>query len=187
MSQLNNSKTYHITLPLTDEKIRQFKVGDVIYLSGVICTGRDQVHKRIIDYKKQQKLLPERFNHLKGSGIYHMGPIMKKIAENQYKLVSGGPTTSSRMNPYQTEVCRHLGLKFVIGKGGMKNVNWSEIPAIYLAYPGGAGAIAAKFIEEVESVEWLDLGPPEAAWFVKIKEFGPLVVAIDTLGNSLYS
>jgi len=183
---MSSSHTYHLTLPVTDDQIQQLNVGDIVYLSGIICTGRDQVHKRIVDYKKQNKSLPDRFKTLQGCGIYHMGPIIKKLFENQYQLVSGGPTTSSRMNPYQTDVCQQLGLKIVIGKGGMQNVKWTEIPAIYLAYPGGAGAIAAKFVEKIEAVEWLDLGSPEAAWFLKIREFGPLVVAIDTHNNSLY-
>jgi fumarate hydratase subunit beta len=115
-----------------------------------------------------------------------MGPIVRQLPDSSYQIVSGGPTTSERMAPYQAEVCKTLGVQIVIGKGGMKSVKWSEIPAVYLQFPGGAGAIATKFIEKVEGVVWLDLGPPEAVWFLKVKNFGPCIVAMDAKGNSLF-
>ena len=177
----------HILLPIETSEILSLSVGDIVFLSGILCTGRDQVHKRIFDMEKDKQPLPTEFNIVKGGAIYHMGPIVKQLLNSSYQIVSGGPTTSERMSPYQADVCRILGTPIVIGKGGMKSVNWSKIPAIYLQFPGGAGAIATKFIENVEGVLWLDLGPPEAVWFLRVKNFGPCIVAMDAKGNSLFT
>jgi fumarate hydratase subunit beta len=181
-----NSKTYFLNTPVSIPELLQFKIGDIIYLSGIIASGRDQVHRRIIEYSHNKISLPKEFELIKGSAIYHMGPIVKEISPNNFKIVSGGPTTSDRMSYYQEEVCKILDIRFVIGKGGMKNISWGAIPAVYLAYPGGAGAIAAKFFEKVLKVIWLDMGPPEASWFFHVEKFGPLVVAIDADGKTLY-
>lgn len=180
------TQTHHINLPITPQKVKEIDAGDLVYLSGIICTGRDHFHKRVLDYHNKGKKLPLAFSHLKGGAIYHMGPIVKRNNNGSYSIVSGGPTTSARMNPFQSEVCCLLSCNIVIGKGGMTGVQWSKIPAIYLQYPGGAGALVSKFIAEVKSVEWLDLGSPEAAWFLEMSEFGPLVVSIDSKGNNLY-
>lgn len=180
------STIYHLKTPVSSSDIEKLKLGDIIYLSGILCTGRDQVHKRILEYSLMKKPLPKFFETVKGSAIYHMGPIIHQRPYNSFEIVSGGPTTSSRMNKFQTDVCKILDLKFVIGKGGMKNVCWNEVPAVYLAFPGGAGAIASKFFQDIIGVEWLDLGPPEAAWFIRVHEFGPLTVAIDSKNQTLY-
>ncbi len=174
-----------IQLPTNKETITDLNAGDVIYISGIIATGRDLVHKKIIDYVDKDKPLPKHFEKLKGSAIFHMGPIIKENKKGEYEIVSGGPTTSSRMNKFQTSVNEIIGNHFVIGKGGMKGVSWEKTPAVYLQYPGGVGAITAKFVKKVIGVEWKELGP-EAAWFLKVENFGPLLVAIDSHGNSLY-
>jgi len=175
----------HITLPASKEIVNGLKIGDIVYISGLICTGRDQVHKKIINLIKAGKPLPNNFENLKNSAIYHMGPIVKTNSDGTFQIISGGPTTSARMNPFQNDVCKNLNILFVIGKGGMQGVNWNDIPAVYLQFPGGAGAIVSKFIKKVVFVEWKDLGP-DAAWFLEVENFGPLVVAIDTHGGNLY-
>lgn len=180
------SNTHNLTLPISKDQLQQIKVGDRVYITGTICTGRDHFHKRVIKMDQNHQKYPDSFDLLKGGALYHMGPIVKKNANDSYTLVSGGPTTSARMNPFQTDVCKILECPIVIGKGGMDNINWGEIPAIYLHYPGGAGAIVSKFVQKVLFVEWLDLGSPEAAWFLDMKNFGPLVVTIDALGGNLY-
>jgi len=182
---LPSPQTHHITLPVDDASVRDLRVGDLIYLTGTIVTGRDHFHQRVIQLHTQKKNLPDIFQCLKYGALYHMGPIMKE-EQGVYRIISGGPTTSARMNTVQTRVCNILGVRFVIGKGGMDNIPWGEIPAVYLQYPGGAGALISKFIHRVQSVEWLDLGSPEAAWVLEVREFGPLVVAIDTHGGDLY-
>jgi fumarate hydratase subunit beta len=175
-----------LSLPVSKQQIFQIKTGDLVYLTGTICTGRDHFHKRVIEMNHKDQKLPTSFNLLKGGAIYHMGPIVKKNAEGSYTIVSGGPTTSARMNPFQTEVCEILECPIIIGKGGMDGVKWENIPAVYLHYPGGAGAIVSKFVQNVLNVEWLDLGSPEAAWFLEVKDFGPLVATIDAQGGNFY-
>jgi len=175
----------HITLPTSKEIVTGLKIGDIVYISGLICTGRDQVHKKIINLIKAGKPLPNNFENLKNSAIYHMGPIVKTKSDGTFQIISGGPTTSARMNPFQNDVCKNLNILFVIGKGGMQGVNWHDLSAVYLQFPGGAGAIVSKFIKKVVSVEWKELGP-EAAWFLEVENFGPLIVAIDANGGNLY-
>ncbi|MHA1612715.1 MAG: FumA C-terminus/TtdB family hydratase beta subunit [Promethearchaeota archaeon] len=180
---------YHLHLPLSDQESKnmdKFHAGDIIYLSGIIGTGRDHVHHRILEYNLSNQSLPDSFHYFSKGAIYHMGPIVKKIQEDEYQIISGGPTTSARMNLMQKDVCRILKPSFVIGKGGMEGVPWRDLDAIYLSFPGGAGAIVSKFIQKIIAVEWLDLGTPEATWFLDIKEFGPLIVSIDTHGQNLY-
>lgn len=178
---------YYIDLPLTDHKIEDFLAGDIIYLSGVIGTGRDHVHKRVIKYVEADQDFPKNFHYFQKGAIYHMGPIVKQDDDGSYHIISGGPTTSARMNQYQAQVSQALETSFVIGKGGMDNVPWSDIHAIYLSFPGGAGAIVSKFIQKIIGVEWIDLGTPEAVWFCDVKEFGPLIVSIDTHRTNLYT
>ena len=180
------SQTYHITLPVEDSFIRDLRVGDIIYLNGRIITGRDHFHQRVLQFHALNNPLPSSFNYLKGGALYHMGPIVKKEEKGEYRIISGGPKPSARMTEVQTQVGNILGIRFVIGKGGMDNISWEGIPAVYLQYPGGAGALVSKFIHRVQSVEWLDLGSPEAAWVLEVHEFGPLVVGIDTHGGDLY-
>lgn len=176
---------HELSLPVKDKDVEKLKIGDIVYLHGVLITARDQVHKRIVDYIKKGEELPNTFKNLKGSAIYHCGPIIKESG-GKYQVISGGPTTSQRMDVLENEVVQALGVKLVIGKGGMKNLDTKRNKVVYLSYTGGCGAIINKKIEEIVSVEWKDLGICEAVWFLKVKDFGPLIVSQDTSGNSLY-
>ena len=176
---------HELNLPVEDKDLDELKIGDIIYLNGILITARDQVHKRIVDYIKNKKDLPASFKKLKGSAIYHCGPIIKE-SNGTYQIISGGPTTSQRMDDLENDVVKILGVKFVIGKGGMKNLDTKGNNVVYLSFTGGCGAIIDKKIEEIINVEWKDLGICEAAWFLKVKDFGPLIVSQDTKGNSLY-
>ena len=180
---------YHIKLPIDDDFVRNLKVDDVLYISGVIITARDQVHKKIQDWVEQQHDLPEYFNSIYGAAIYHCGPLIIKDPKNPTKwiLKSAGPTTSARMNPYFAKVSKALKSHIVIGKGGMNAKGWDIIPAVYCIFPGGVGALTAKFIKEIRGVEMIEFGIPEALWILECEEFGPLIVAIDTNGNSIIS
>ena len=176
---------HELYLPVDEKDVESLKIGDIVYLNGILITARDQVHKRILDYVEKDKNLPKPFKKLKGSAIYHCGPIMKE-ADGKYQFVSGGPTTSQRMDALENDVVKTLGIKFVIGKGGMRHFDTRGNKVVYLSYTGGCGAIVNKKIEEITNVEWKDLGTCEAAWFLKVKDFGPLIVSQDTSGNSLY-
>lgn len=168
-----------INVPINDENISDLKIGDVISLTGNILTARDQAHKRILEQGAPLDI--------DGAAIFHAGPIITKY-DDKYKIVAIGPTTSMRMNPYQKEVIE-LGPKIVIGKGGMDDTVREALvknEAVYVVATGGCAALYVDAVEEIESVDWLDLGMPEAIWNLKVKNFGPLIVAMDSHGNSLY-
>lgn len=173
---------YHFNLPLKSEDIDKLNVGDVLYITGKIFTARDEAHRLMLESNE----IP--FNP-SDMALYHCGPLMKKDKE-RWIPVSAGPTTSSRMEIFEDRFIEKFKIKLIIGKGGMgKNTlkALQKYTCIYTSYIGGAGALAADRISEVENVYWLDeLGMPEAVWIFKVKEFGPLIVAMDSKGNSIY-
>ena len=170
--------------PLSKEDTKQLKVGDIVYISGTIYTARDRAHQRILDEGSPV--------NLEGAVIFHAGPIIKTIESNEsvdHKIVVVGHTTSMRMNPYQPDVLK-LGIRAIIGKGGMDNATADALVknnAVYLAAVGGCAALYAKSIINVKGVNWIDLGVPEAIWELEVKNFGPLIVAMDSNGNNLYT
>jgi len=172
---------YHINLPLTDEQVKKFKIGDILYVSGDVFTARDEAHHTMLTEK-----VP--FNP-SSMALYHCGPLMKKTKDS-WEVVSAGPTTSSRMEIFEDRFLEKFNVKLIIGKGGMgKNTQKAlqKYISIYASYTGGAGALAADKVEKFIDVFWLDkLGMPEAVWLFKVKEYGPLVVAMDAHGNSIY-
>jgi fumarate hydratase subunit beta len=176
---------YKFKTPVSEEQIRKLKVNDIIYLTGTMVTARDEAHKRALDFYKDNKQLPL---NLDGLAVFHCGPIVKK--ENQkWTVVAAGPTTSARMESLQADFIKNFKVKIVIGKGGMgkKTVDaMKKYGAVYGAFTGGAAILAAKAIKQVTTVEWLDLGMPEALWILQVENFGPLTVAIDTHGNNLF-
>ena len=176
---------YKFKTPVSEEQIRKLKVNDTIYLTGTMVTARDEAHKRALDFHTDNKQLPINWE---GLAVFHCGPIVKK--ENQkWTVVAAGPTTSSRMEPLQADFIKNFKVRIVIGKGGMgkKTVDaMNKYGAVYGAFTGGAAILAAKAIKQVTTVEWLDLGMPEALWILQVEDFGPLTVAIDTHGNNLF-
>ena len=168
-----------MNVPINDENLKELKAGDVVYLTGNIITARDQAHKRIIEQGAPLDI--------EGAAIFHAGPIIKEN-DGDYEMVAVGPTTSMRMNPYQSDVL-DMGVKIVIGKGGMDDTVREALirnEALYVVATGGCAALYVDAVEKIESVDWLDLGMPEAIWNLKVKDFGPLIVAMDSDGNSLY-
>jgi hydro-lyases, Fe-S type, tartrate/fumarate subfamily, beta region len=171
--------------PLSEEDVRSLKLGDVVYISGQVITGRDEMHIRALEYVKEKKEVPE---VIMGSTLYHCGPLMKK-SEKGWTAVSAGPTTSARMNSLESEMIRSFSIRAIIGKGGMsKDVGkaMSEQGCVYLAATGGAAVSLAEAISRVIGVEWEDLGMAEALWKFDTERLGPLIVAMDARGNSLY-
>ena len=169
-----------LNVPIKDEDLSELKAGDVVYLTGNIYTARDQAHKRILEEGAPVDI--------EGAVLFHAGPIVTKDDDGNYKMVAVGPTTSMRMNPYQSDVL-DLGAKIVSGKGGMDDSVREALvrnEALYVVATGGCAALYVDAVEEIESVDWLDLGMPEAMWNLKVKDFGPLIVAMDSNGNSLY-
>lgn len=171
--------------PISEGEVRRLKVGEIIYLTGTIVAARDAAHKRIHQYIAEGRNLP--FN-LRNLALYHCGPVVKRV-KNKWIVLAAGPTTSIRMEAYEYEVIKKLGVRLIIGKGGMGSRTkkaMAEFGAAYAMFTGGAAVLAAKHIKEVKNVEWLDLGVPEAVWTFEVENFGPLVIAIDSYGNSLF-
>jgi len=136
----------------------------------------------------EEGVMPEKFEFRDGA-IFHAGPIVGKNEEGKDYMVSIGPTTSRRMEPLEADFIEKTGVRLIIGKGGMMSdtaAACKEHGAIHCAFPGGCAVVAAQEVEEVTDVEWLDFGMPEALWVMNVKEFGPLVVSIDTKGNNLF-
>ncbi|MGD9131273.1 MAG: FumA C-terminus/TtdB family hydratase beta subunit [Candidatus Bathyarchaeota archaeon] len=177
---------FKLTTPLSEEDVRKLKVNDVLYLSGTTITARDAAHKKILELSQQGKPIPV---DLEGLAVFHCGPIMKK-ENGKWVVVAAGPTTSSRMEQFEDTLIRDFGVHVVIGKGGMGKRTadaMQKYGAVYGAFTGGAGALAAKGVKSVKAVEWLqDLGMPEAIWVFEVEEFGPLTIAIDSHGNNLF-
>ena len=171
--------------PLVEDEIRYLTIGDVVHITGEIITGRDEAHMRALEYNEQKKELPVNFQ---GAALFHCGPIMQKRGE-EWHLVAAGPTTSSRMNTLEPEFIESFGIRAVIGKGGMSRPTLDAMKkhgCVYLAATGGAALLAARAIKRVKGVYWFDLGMPEALWVLDAEGFGPLIVAMDSHGNSLY-
>jgi len=165
--------------PLKKEDTEKLRVRDIIYLSGTIYTARDSAHKRILEIGAPVKL--------DGAAIFHAGPIIRE-SDGSYDMVAVGPTTSTRMNPYQADVIDQ-GVKVVIGKGGMDDNTADALKrngAVFLAAVGGCAALYVNAVNKIRSVHWLDLGVPEAIWELEVSSFGPLIVTMDSVGGNLY-
>ena len=172
-----------LTTPLTAADIEDIRIGDVIYLNGHIVTCRDVAHRRLIEYGRE---LPV---DITGGAIFHAGPIVRKVDEGKYEMVSVGPTTSMRMEKFEKEFIKQTGVKVIVGKGGMAQETMEgcqEYKAIHCVFPAGCAVLAATEVEEIERAEWMDLGMPETLWLCRVKEFGPLIVSIDTHGGNLF-
>lgn len=169
-----------INTPLKEEDIAKFKIGDQVILNGIIYTGRDAAHKKLVELINNGEELP--FD-LKGQIIYYVGPSPAKPGK---VIGSAGPTTSGRMDAYAPELIK-LGLKGMIGKGsrsvGVKDAI-KEHHAIYFAATGGAAALIAKKITKAEVVAYPELGP-EAIYKLEVQDF-PVTVVNDIHGGDLY-
>jgi len=170
-----------LTTPISEEEARALRAGDVFYLSGLLITARDEAHKKILE---RGSPLP-----LEGLAIFHCGPVVQKRGE-AWEVVAAGPTTSARMELFEAEFLRRFRPRVIVGKGGMGEKTLAalgEVGAVYAHFTGGAGVLAAQAIKRVREVHWLEeLGVPEAIWVFEVERFGPLVVAMDSHGRSLY-
>ena len=172
--------TKKITLPITDEDIKDLKAGDSVLLTGTILTGRDAAHKRLYELIEQDKPLPV---DIKGELIYYVGPAPAKPG---YAVGPAGPTSSYRMDKYAPSLL-DLGLKGMIGKGARNQAVIDSIvknKCVYFVAIGGAAALIAKSIKSEELLCYEDLGT-EAIRRYTVEDF-PCIVAIDSEGNNVY-
>lgn len=173
-----------LNIPLKEEDVRELKVGDVIYLKGTIYTARDMGHLKIKEYLDNGSELPVDFE---GSAIFHAGPVAMETEEG-WDLRVIGPTTSIRMEPY-ADMVGELGIKAVIGKGGMAEGTLkacNKYGYVYLQAAPGCAVKLAKGIKQIDGVHWIEMAMPEALWVLNAEKFGPLVVGMDTHNKSIY-
>ncbi len=179
---MKNISPVRLTTPISEKDIISLKTGDIVYVSGRVYTARDNAHMRAL----KEKRFPA---NLKGYALFHAGPIVKEYVLGKWSIVCVGPTTSSRMNQVEPDFLDAFKPSIIIGKGGMDSKVTDALKrnnAAYLSMTGGCAASGSKQITRIKEVFWLDLGMPEAVWVFEVNELGPLVVAIDSRGNSLY-
>ena len=173
-------KTKKLQLPLTEEVIKSLRAGDILELSGVIYTGRDAAHKRLVELLDNNQSLPI---DVKGGGIYYVGPTPAKPGR---AIGSAGPTSSYRMDPYAEPLLKE-GLKVMIGKGPRSD-EYKDVlvkyNAVYLSAIGGAAASISESIKKCDLVCYEDLGA-EAIYRLEVEDFFS-IVTYDTLGNDLF-
>ncbi len=194
---MNTKEPKRISIPISDEAIRDLKSGDSVLLSGVMVTGRDTAHKWFMDSfisktvpvsLEDEQVYQELKKILKGGVIYHCGPVVSGLQDKNYRFVAAGPTTSIREEPYQGKVMEHFDMRAVIGKGGMGLKTLAacqKIPAVYFHAIGGAASLIAESVKKVLGVYKYEFGVPEAIWVIQVEDF-PVVVTMDSHGTSLH-
>lgn len=182
MVEMRNGKKVLIT-PIKREELEDIHVGDIIYLDGDLTTCRDVAHRRLVEEKRP---LPV---DVRDCAILHAGPIIRPLENDRFEMVSVGPTTSMRMEKFEKEFVEQTGVKVIVGKGGMgPNTEYAckNYGCLHCVIPAGNAVMAAVEVEEIVEAQWRDLGMPETLWHCQVKEFGPLIVSIDTDGRNLF-
>lgn len=170
-----------LSLPIVGDDARSLRAGDRVLLSGVLLTGRDVAHRRLVELLDRGGALPV---DLSGQTIYYVGPCP---AAPGRVIGSAGPTTSGRMDVYTPRLL-DAGLRGMIGKGPRSRAVIEAMTrngAVYFAAIGGAGALLARAIKEAEVVAFAELGP-EAIYRLRVEDF-PVTVAVDSTGTDLYA
>jgi len=167
-----------LKVPDGNKQIPDVRAGDVLYVTGDIAIARDQAHKKLLE-----TFIPE----LVGLPIFHCGPIARKVGE-EWRIVAGGPTTSTRMDALTPPILEKYGTKIVIGKGGLGEIGKKGLTAfgaVYCEFTGGASALAVSKIVRAKKRLLEELGPTELVWIWEVREFGPLLVTQDHQGNDI--
>ena len=180
--EIKDGKKILVT-PVSAEDLKDIHIGDIVYLTGDITTCRDVAHRRVVEEGREIPV------DVRDAAILHAGPIIRPLGDEKYEMVSVGPTTSMRMEKFEYEFVETTGVRVIVGKGGMKENTeraCKEFGAIHCVFPAGNAVVAATEVEEIVRAEWRDLGMPETLWNCRVKEFGPLIVSIDTKGNNMF-
>jgi fumarate hydratase class I len=179
-----SGREIRLEAPLSEEKVRALKVGDLVLINGLMITGRDAAHNFLLHHDAPCDL--------NGAILYHCGPVMMKEGtppNTRWRTNAAGPTTSIREEPYEADVIKRFGIRAVMGKGGMGTKTLAalkEFGAVYLHAVGGAAQFYARCLPKVREVYLLEeLGVPEAMWVFEAKNF-PAIVTMDSHGNSLH-
>lgn len=174
--------SYHLQTPFSEEDIRQLRVGDIVHFDGTLFGIRDLTQIYMFDQGHEPPV------SLEGMPCIHTAPSLRKVG-NRWEKICVGTTTSTRMERFTSNLIERYGVRAIIGKGGLREGSLEAMKrygAVYLAIVGGAAALETKQIEEVEEVYWEHLHP-EALYKFRVRDFGPLTVAMDSHGTNLFS
>jgi len=178
--------THTLQLPLTEQAVRSLALGDMVHLNGeIVITAGLPTHLRILEHIEQGKPLPI---DLRGATLFHLGSYSRDDT-GEFEVLYMNPTTSTRFNPYMPRFIRTFGLRAVGGKGGLDAEcarAMKETGCVYLSFLGGGATLHSQAIKEVVSVAWDDLIAHYRLVRLRVEGLGPLTVAIDAHGNSLY-
>jgi len=179
---------YDFTTPVTEAQVRSLRIGDTVTLNGTLYGIRDATQIHMFDRGRKTRF------DLNGHAVIHTAPNVRKVERNAqhptgYAPLCVGTTTSDRMERFNRPLMREYGVRIIIGKGGLREDSaaaFKELGGVYLAIVGGTAALETTWIEAIEDVDMDDLNP-ESLWKFRVKGFGPLLVAMDSHGGSLYS
>ena len=172
-----------LTTPISAEDLKDIHIGDLVYLTGSLTTCRDVAHRRVVEEGRDIPV------NVRNNAIIHAGPIIRPLENDKFEMVSVGPTTSMLMEKFEYDFVKTTGVRVIVGKGGMKENTeraCKEFGAIHCVFPAGNAVVAAVEVEEIVCAEWRDLGMPETLWNCRVKEFGPLIVSIDSEGRNYF-
>jgi len=179
---------YDLAAPISEEQARKLRVNDTVTLNGTLFGIRDATQIHMFDRGRKTRF------DLSGHAVIHTAPNVRKVAKSAahptgYAPLCIGTTTSDRMERFTRPLMAQYGVRLVIGKGGLRldsSKAFSELGGAYLAIIGGTAALETTWIEAIEDVDLDDLNP-ESLWKFRVNGFGPLLVAMDSHGESLYS
>ena len=179
---------HELTTPVTEAQVRALHVDDTVTLQGVLYGIRDATQIALFDRGRKTRF------DLAGHAVIHTAPNVKKMPLSPehpagYAPLCVGTTTSARMERFTRPLLGELGVRLIIGKGGLGNASlaaFGELGGAYLAVIGGTAALETTWVEAIEDVDLDDLNP-ESLWRFRIHDFGPLRVAMDSHGGSIYA
>ena len=178
---------YNLATPVTEEDIRKLRINDTVTLQNTLFGIRDATQIQMFDHGRKTHF------DLNGHAVIHTAPNVRKVAVSKefpagYEPICIGTTTSDRMERFTRPLMMQNGVRMIVGKGGMREDSaqaFMDLGGVYLAIIGGTAALETTWIEQIEDVDMDDLNP-ESLWRFKIKDFGPLLVAMDSHGGSIY-
>ena len=173
---------HDLSAPLPEDGVRKLRVNDTVTLNGALYGIRDATHIHMFDRGRKTRF------DLAGQAVIHTAPSVRKVASG-YEPICVGTTTSDRMERFTRPLMQQYGVRIIIGKGGLREASlqaFAELGGAYLAIVGGAAALETTWVEAIEDVDLDDLHP-ESLWKFRVRGFGPLVVAMDSHGASLYA
>ena len=178
---------YYLPTPASESDIRRLKINDTVTLQNTLFGIRDATQIHMFDHDRKTKF------DLTGHAVIHTAPNVRKVAISPqfpagYEPICIGTTTSDRMERFTRPLMTQNGVRMIVGKGGMREGSleaFAELGGVYLAIIGGTAALETTWIEQIEDVDMDDLNP-ESLWRFKIHDFGPLLVAMDSHGGSIY-